>query len=264
MIVSEAFSVDQQVVIVTGGSAGIGLGIVEAFDKSGAKVLAVGRRETGAVAIAGVAPNARYLRADLADPASAEAIVDAALAAFGRVDVLINNAAELENAVIGDLTADYIDRMMNTNIRGVLLLIQAFVSACKGCGHGGRIINIGSMEGYVASVPAGMAAYSATKTAMRGLTVSIARELGPFGINVNGIAPGVISHQNLIDRVVEGGHDPAALTDSMDRLRQRTNSGRMGEPADIANVCLFLASPASDYISGQMLVVDSGITVMGG
>jgi NAD(P)-dependent dehydrogenase (short-subunit alcohol dehydrogenase family) len=259
-----AFSVEGQVVVVTGGAAGIGLGMVEAFDQAGAKVLAVGRRANGAEVISKVAPNARYFQADLADASSADAIVAAAVREFGRVDTLINNAAQLENHPVGEYTVDYIDRMMNTNIRAVLLLIQAFVAHCKEAGHGGRIINIGSLEGFVASLPAGMGVYSATKTAMRGMTVSLARELGPLGINVNCIAPGVIAHQNLFDRAVEIGHGTERLEAGMEALRAKTNAGRMGRPEDIANACLFFASPASNYVSGQTLLVDSGITVRGG
>ncbi len=264
MTVSTAFSVENQVVIVTGGAAGIGLGMVEAFDKAGAKVLAVGRRSSGAEIVAKVAANARYFQADLADPNSAEAIVTAAVREFGRVDTLINNAAQLENRPVGEYTVEYIDRMTSTNIRAVLLLIQAFVGACKAAGHGGRIINISSLEGFVASLPQGMGVYGATKTAIRGMTVSLARELGPFGINVNCIAPGVITHQNLFDRATEMGHGTERLEAGMAALREKTNAGRMGRPEDIANVCLFFASPASDYISGQTLLVDSGITVRGG
>jgi len=255
------FSVEGKVVIVTGGAAGIGLGIVEAFDQAGAKVLAIGRRENGGESIAPVAPNARYFPADLKDPDAAEAIVAAAIAAFGTVDTLINNAAQVENYPVGELTVEYLDSMAATNIRGVLLLIQAFTRALRNEGKGGRIVNIGSMEGTVACLDEGMAAYGATKTAVAGMTVSLSRELGRDGINVNGILPGCIVHPNLLSRQGDIGLEEGHLDTAFAKIIQRTNMKRLGRPRDIANVCLFLAAEASDYVSGQMISVDGGVTI---
>ena len=261
MVAPNPFSVDGKVVIVTGGAAGIGLGIVEAFEQAGAKVLAIGRRENGGEIIAPVAPNARYFAADLKDPAGPDAIVAAAVAAFGTVDVLINNAAQVENNPVGELTVDYLDSMAATNIRGVLLLIQAFTRTLRAEGKGGRIVNIGSMEGKVACIDQGMGAYGATKTAVAGLTVSLSRELGRDGINVNGILPGCIVHPNLLSRESDIGLDQGHLDAAFGKIIQRTNMKRLGHPRDIANVCLFLASEASDYVSGQMISVDGGVTI---
>ncbi|MCK9541448.1 MAG: SDR family oxidoreductase [Novosphingobium sp.] len=258
----DMFSVEGKVCIVTGGAAGIGLGIVEAFDRAGARVLAIGRRANGADIIAPVAPNTRYVSADLKDPSSAETIVNAAVEAFGTVDILINNAAQVENHPIGELTVEYLDSMAATNVRAVLLLIQEFTKVCRGQGKGGRIVNIGSLEGQVTCIEEGMGAYGATKTAVAGLTVSLSRELGRYGINVNGIIPGCIVHPNMLARGEDGiGLHEGELEASFGKLIARTNMKRLGRPDDIAHVCRFLASPASDYVSGQMIAVDGGVTI---
>ena len=258
----DPFSIEGKVAIVTGGAAGIGLGIAEEFDRAGAKVLAVGRRESGAEILAAAAPNAVYFTSDLKDPASPAAIVEAAVEAFGTVDILVNNAAQVENHPVGELTVEYLDSMAATNIRAVLLLIQEFTKVCRAQAKGGRIVNIGSMEGQVASIEEGMGAYGGTKTAVAGITVSLSRELGRYGINVNGIYPGCIVHPNMLRR----GEDEIGLPDgylekAFARLTARTNMKRLGEPADIAHVCRFLSSRASDYISGQMIAVDGGVTI---
>lgn len=264
MISENPFSITGKVAIITGGAAGIGLGIAEAFDRAGAKVLAVGRRANGAEILAVVAPNARYVAADLKDPDSARTIIDAAVSEFGTVDILINNAAQVENAPVGELTAEYLDSMTATNIRAVLLLIQEFTRVCRDQEKGGRIVNIGSLEGQVTTLERGMGAYSATKTAIAGLTTTLSRELGGYGINVNGIIPGCIVHENLLQRGEghgEIGLDPGRLEAAFAQFTKRTNMKRLGRPEDIANVCMFLSSDASDYVSGEMIRVDGGAIV---
>lgn len=255
------FSIAGKVAVVTGGAAGVGLGIVEAFDKAGAKVLAVGRRANGAEIIAPVAPNARYLSADLKDPDAPARCIAAAVEAFGTVDILINNAAQVENFPVGEYTVEYLDSMAITNIRSVLLLMQEFTKVCREQGKGGRIVNIGSMEGKIACIDEGMGAYGGTKTAVAGITVSLSRELGRYGINVNGILPGCIIHDNMLAREQEIGFEHGALDAEFAKLIARTNMKRLGQPSDIANACIYLSSPASDYVSGQMIAVDGGVTI---
>lgn len=254
------FSLQGKVAIVTGGAAGIGLGIVQGFLRAGASVLAVGRRENGPAILDRQAPGARYFRADLEDPNAPAAVVSECVRHYGTVDILVNNAAMLGNVPLADETAEHIDALAAVNIRAVLLLARAFAEVRKGAGPGGKIVNVGSVEGFIATLPGGMAGYGATKTAVRGLTVSLARELGSLGISVNAVAPGAVLHENLGTK--EGPHKLSSeqMEAALAGIRARTNLGRLGVPEDIANVCIFLASPASDYVSAQVILADGGIT----
>ena len=254
------FSLSGKVAIVTGGAAGIGLGISKQFASAGAAVMAVGRRTDGGSHLALEVPGSTYYRADLADPAAPDLIVQEAVKQHGRVDILVNNAAMLGNRALLDITAEYIDAMAAVNVRAVLLLARAFAAARRAIGAGGKIVNVGSFEGFIATLPAGMAAYGATKTAVRGLTVSLARELGPWGIHVNAVAPGVVMHENLLTHEGAGSLSTEQLQCALAALTLRTNLGRLGTPEDIANVCVFLASAASDYLSGQTILADGGAT----
>lgn len=246
--------------LVTGAGGGIGLGIVHAFAEAGALIFAVVRRLESVERVKSESLDAHVLLADLADKEAPQMIVDSALDAYGRVDVLINNAAEIAGKPLSETTADFIDRQSAVNLRAPLLLSRHFAAACEAGGRGGKIINVTSIEGFVATMPEGLAAYSATKTALRGMTVSLDRELSAKGISVNAIAPGGVMHDNLAREGQEQRTD-AEVQAVLDSMRARASIGRFGTPADIANVCLFLASPASDYIRGQTLVADGGYTL---
>ncbi|MGE0387553.1 MAG: SDR family NAD(P)-dependent oxidoreductase [Gammaproteobacteria bacterium] len=256
------FALDGKVALVTGGAAGIGLGIVESLSAAGAQVMATGRRADGADILARHVPGAGWFQADLADPDAPDRIVAEAVRRHGRLDILVNNAAMLSNMPLADVTAQYVDAMVATNLRAVILLTRAFAAHCRARGGGGRIVNICSLEGYIATLPEGMAVYSATKSAIPGFTVTMARELGPLGIGVNGIVPGAVVHENLF---AKAGIDPdrpppAWLDENLARLRERTNVGRLGTPADIGHICVFLASEASAFVSGQLIHADGGGT----
>jgi len=255
------FDLTGKVAVVTGAAAGIGLGITKSLHTAGAKVLGVGRRPEGNQILSKVDPQIAYLQADLAELDAPARIVDEAVRLYGRIDILVNNAAALGNTPISALTAEEIDDMAAVNIRAVLLLSRAFVSAREGADGTGRIVNIASIEGGEASlVPAGMAAYSATKTAVRGITVTLARELGPLGIGVNAIAPGAVMHENLLSHGETTALSADEITAILQGMLARTNVGRLGTPDDIGNICVFLASSASDYISGQIITADGGTT----
>ncbi|MEB3071677.1 SDR family NAD(P)-dependent oxidoreductase [[Mycobacterium] vasticus] len=248
-----------KVAVVTGGATGIGLGIVRSLSAAGASVLAVGRRGDGAEIIAINCPAAQYLQADLAEVSAPQTIIDEAVERFGSIDILVNNAAHLEYIPIADLTVEKIDAMTAVNVRAVLLLTQAFAAARQGRDGLGKIVNIGSIEGEVSPVPAGHAVYSATKTAVRGLTVTLARELGPT-IGVNGIAPGAVMHADLL-RHANDALKPEDFNAVLDEMAANTNVNRLGKPGDIGAVCVFLASAASDYVSGQTITADGGFSV---
>lgn len=256
----DVFSIRDKVAIVTGAGGGIGLGIVELLSRSGAKVFAAARRPNSETSVKEAAPGAEFLAADLGDPEQVAQIVPRAKAAFGRIDILINNAALIDAHPLETLTSDYIDQLAAVNMKAPLLLCRDFVESCRRTGTKGKIVNIGSIEGFVATMPLGIATYSASKSAIRGLTVTLARELGPSGISVNAIAPGGVLHGNLEkDAADQPSQDE--INAVLEGIRARSNVGRFGNPADIAKVALFLASGASDYISGQTIVADGGYTV---
>jgi 3-oxoacyl-[acyl-carrier protein] reductase len=240
-----------RVVIVTGGSRGLGAGIVQGYLDAGDRVAACARSATPATDAwaAGPATADRfYFRpADLSRSADAEEFVKAVIARWGRVDVLINNAGVARDGVLG-LTSDAdIDTVVDLNLKGTLYMSR-LVGRRMLAQRSGHIVNISSIVGR--SGYRGLGVYSATKAALDGLTRSMARELGSRGIVVNGIAPGYLRTE------MSHGLDESQLA----QIERRTPAGRLGDPEDIARVCLFLTDPANTYLTGQVLVVDGGLT----
>lgn len=188
-----------------------------------------------------------FQKSDLSVRADADAFVRAVVDRWGQVDVLINNAGVARDGVLGLVSDDDLDAVVDLNLKGTLYVTRAVSRRMltRGSGH---IVNISSIVGR--SGYRGLAAYSATKAALDGLTRALARELGSRGIVVNGIAPGYLRTE------MSHGLDEAQL----DQIVRRTPAGRLGEPADIARVALFLTDPANSYLTGQMLVVDGGLT----
>lgn len=235
-------------VIVTGGSRGIGAGIVRAFAGEGAKVAFLYHaadaaaetvsRETGAVAI----------RCDLADAADAERAMRDALKALSGVDILVNNAGICKSGLIQELSLDDWNRLVAVDLTAVYLCIRICVPGMVRQKYG-RIVNISSIWGMVgASCEVG---YSAVKAGVIGLTKALAKELGPSGITVNCVCPGVIDT------------DMCASYDEQTRrgLADETPAGRLGTPADIASSVLFLSGDGASFITGQVLSPNGGFTV---
>ena len=242
--------VDGKVVVVTGGTRGIGYTIVETFLKNGAKVaLAGSRQETVDEALAklakdGLADNVMGIAPDLTDPDAVKAAFDQVVERFGKLDVLCNNAGISSRTSLVDYTLDEFEKVMALNVTAVFVCSQAAARIMIEQGEGGAIVNTSSMVGKYAQ-PSGCA-YPTSKFAVNGLTLSLARELASHNIRVNAVAPGV-THTDMVDALPESIIKP--LIDSIPL-------GRMGEPADIANACMFLASDMSSYISGAVLPVD--------
>ena len=235
-------------ILITGGSRGIGAACVRAFCKQGdsvaflyhsrhedAEALA---KETGAVAIC----------ADISEPAEAQAAVEEAARLLGGVDVLVNNAGVAQIKLFSDLTDEDWRRMIDTNLGGAFYVTRA-VSKYMIAQQGGRIVNIGSMWGKTGA--SCEVHYSAAKAGLRGMTMALAKELGPSHITVNCIEPGVIDTEMN-----------AALDDETRRaLCDETPLCRMGSPADVAAAVLFFCSDAASFITGQCLGVDGGFAV---
>lgn len=238
-----------RVVIVTGGSRGLGAGIVQAYLDAGDRVATCARSTTPDVEAWTSALADRFLfqKADLSVRADADALVRAVVDRWGQVDVLVNNAGVARDGVLGLVSDDDVDAVVDLNLKGTLYVTRAVSRRMltRGSGH---IVNISSIVGR--SGYRGLAVYSATKAALDGLTRALARELGARGIVVNGIAPGYLRTE------MSHGLDEAQLG----QIVRRTPAGRLGEPADIARVALFLTDPANSYLTGQVLVVDGGLT----
>ena len=235
-------------VLISGGSRGIGRACVEAFSQAGDRVAFLYRnREDKAAEVAGQT-GAYPIRADISDPEAVRQAVEAAAAHLGGVDILVNNAGAALLGQIQDVTDAQWRNLVDTDLSGAFYLCRA-VAPLMVRQHGGAIVNIGSMWGKTGA--SCEVAYSAAKAGIRGLTMSLAKELGPSGITVNCVEPG------LIDTDMN-----AVLTAEVRQaLREETPLGRMGTPAEVAAAVLFFASPAAAFITGQVLGVDGGMAI---
>lgn len=240
-----------RVVIVTGGSRGLGAGLVESFLAGGDRVATCARRATPQTdawaADATTAERFLFEEADLATPADAQRFVAAVIARWGQVDVLVNNAGVARDGILGLVPDDDIDAVVDLNLKGTIYMTRLVSRRMLARGRG-NIVNVSSIVGR--SGYRGLSVYSATKAALDGFTRAMARELGSRGIIVNGIAPGYLRTE------MSHGLDDAQLG----QIVRRTPAGRLGEPADIARAVQFLTDPANTYLTGQVIVVDGGLT----
>lgn len=242
-----------KVVLITGATSGIGRVTALEFARTGAKVVAAGRREAEGAALAAelkaLGAEALFVRTDVAVEADVQALVEKTLAAFGRLDVAFNNAGVEHGAPTHENTvADY-RRVFDINVLGVLLSLKHEIPAMLKTG-GGAIINTSSIAGHVAMAGAGV--YVATKHAVEGLTRTAALEYAPQGVRVNAVAPGAIA-TDMIERFA-GGPD----SDAAKYITSLHPIGRMGRPEEVAAAVLFLAGPQAGFITGHSLVVDGG------
>ncbi len=236
-----------RVVVVTGASSGIGLAVAERFVAAGARVLTGSRSEPPG-------STGRWVRTDVADPAQADALVAAAVEAFGRVDVVVNNAGVSVEKTVADTTDDDFDHVMGVNVKGVFNVCRAAVRQMRTQPEGGVIVNVGSISGHVSDH--GMAVYNTSKAAVHGLTRSIAIDHGVDGIRCNAVAPGWIATP-MADTTFEQAADPTAAREA---AVQRHPVGRLGHPSDIAGLVLWLASDEASFVSGSVFTIDGALT----
>ena len=238
-----------KVAIVTGGSRGIGYATVEAFLKEGAKVvLCASRQETADQAVsklkeANADAVVEGIYPSLSDYAAVKEAFGHVVKTYGKIDILVNNAGVSESTPFTDYTDETFDKVMDLNIKGVFNCSKAASEHMIAAGSG-VILNTSSMVGTYGQ-PAGIA-YPTSKFAVNGFTLSLARELGPKGIRVNAVAPG-ITYTDMMRNVPKEVIDP---------MIAQIPLRRMGQPEDIANAFVFLASDMASYISGDILHVD--------
>jgi NAD(P)-dependent dehydrogenase (short-subunit alcohol dehydrogenase family) len=241
-----------KVAIVTGGAAGIGFAYARRFLAEGAAVVLADIADPAAAAEKLGAPGrALGVRTDVSDIASVRAMVDTAVTRFGRVDVLVNNAAvfaTLKPAAFEDIDEAEWDRVMAVNVKGIWNCARAVVPAMRTQG-GGRIVNVASA--IVAKGTAMLLHYVTSKGAVVAMTRALARELGPSGITVNAVAPGLI----LSDTVLANPDISAFQAEAVMRVRSLK---REAFPEDVEGTVVFLASDDSAFMSGQTLIVDGG------
>jgi NAD(P)-dependent dehydrogenase (short-subunit alcohol dehydrogenase family) len=238
-----------RVVAVTGGSGGIGFAIARRRAALGDQVLITGRRPGPLQSAAeAIGPRVSALACDSADPASAGQIVDAAVERFGRLDVVVANAAHVPplSSLLDAAEAD-IDLVWRTNVAGPLRLVRAAMAG-PFADHGGVVVMVGSLGGQALQPDMGL--YSASKAALHHLTRILAAELGP-AVRVNAVAPGLVR--------TEGARVGWEAAEAM--IQARSPMARLGEADDIADAVDFLVDDASSWLTGQILVVDGGASV---
>jgi 3-oxoacyl-[acyl-carrier protein] reductase len=240
-----------QVALVTGGSKGLGVGIVEAYLAAGYCVETCSRSSTDQVRAWENDPEYKerfhFATADVSKKEDAERFVKDAAKRWGRIDVLVNNAGVARDGVIALFGDDDIDTVIDLNMKGTIYVTRA-ASRVMLRQHSGSIVNISSIVGL--SGYRGLTVYGATKAALDGFTRALARELGSRNITVNSVAPGYLRTE------MSHGLDE----DQLNQIARRTPMGRLGDPSDVARVVLFLTDPANNYLTGQVIVVDGGLT----
>ena len=245
----QPFALTGKTALVTGANRGIGKAIALILAQAGAKVALVGRNLAQLEAVADIIRPERetsVFRADVSVKAQVDQMVTQAVEAFGHLDILVNNAGINQSAPIEELEERAWDNVLNINLKGTYFCIKSAVPVMRKQGSG-RIINIASISGQTGGVAAG-ANYSASKGGMVAMTKTLARELAPFSITVNAIAPGQID--------TSMGAVPA---ERLEKLLEQIPLRRLGVPEDIAYATLFLASDEAGYITGATLDVNGGI-----
>lgn len=250
---------NSRVALITGASSGIGRATAVAFAAKGARVVLAARREDELAALAGEIKDdggtASFVTTDVSTSHEVERMVAHTIETFGRLDYAVNNAG-IEGRFVGvaDLSEEEWDRVLDINLKGTFLCLKYEARAMIAGGHGGAIVNVGSVNSFL-GFPSG-AAYVSSKHGLIGLTTSVSAELAPQGIRVNIVCPGIIvtpMHQRLRGFLGDEIYDRV--------LQQRVHTRRAGRPEEIATSIVFLCSDEASYITGTTLTPDGGFTL---
>ncbi len=249
-MILDQFKLDGKVAMVTGSARGLGQAMALGLAEAGADLALVdviSCKETRKE-IEKIGGNAMEIEADLSSVSCIESIISPVVERYGKIDILVNNAGIIRRAPVTEFTEKDWDDVININQKALFFLSQAVARIMIDKGKGGRIINVASMLSFQGGIR--VPSYTASKSAVMGLTRSLANELASYKINVNAIAPGYMATENT-----------RLLREDKERYKailERIPQGRWGNPEDLKGVVVFLASPASDYVNGYTFAVDGG------
>jgi len=257
--VLDRFRLDGRVALVTGGGQGIGRGFAHALGEAGASVAVLDavleRAETVAHELATKGIPSLAVAADVTHAEQVHNAVQTTVRTFGRLTIGVNNAGIAAWADAETMSEAEWDRMLAVNLKGVFLCAQAEITAMRPAGYG-KIINTASMSARIVNTPQNQAAYNASKAGVVHLTRSLAAEWAPFGVRVNSISPGY-TRTELVTKFLENPEGKAKLP----LWLERTPLGRLAEVSDLQGAVVYLASPASDFVTGHDLLVDGGYCI---
>ena len=252
-MILERFKVTNKIAIVTGGTRGIGLAIAHALGEAGAKLVVTSRTDKfgGLKSLTEAGFDVSFFESDMHDKSVPQQIIDFTLEKHGRIDILVNNAGVAQHGEMEEYNDQLLDNIMNINVDSVFRMCRSVITPMKKQGEG-VILNIGSISGLVSNIPQPQVAYNASKAAVHMMTKSLASDYASQNIRVNAIAPGYVKTDitNL----------PKKYEHWYPTWHKQTPMDRMAEPHEIASAALFLCSPASSYVTGEVLVVDGGYT----
>ena len=249
----DKYKLNGKIAVITGGAKGIGLSIAHALGEAGAKLVLIDRENSkgGVEELTKASYDVSFFEGDLLDRLLPQKTIDFTIEKHGRVDILVNNAGVAQHGDTDEFNDDMLDKIMDVNVDVVFRMCRSAISPMKKQGEG-VILNIGSMSGIASNIPQPQVAYNASKAAVHMMTKSLASDYANQNIRVNAIAPGYVKTDitNL----------PKKYEHWYSTWDKQTPMKRMAEPHEIASAALFLCSPASSYVTGEVLVVDGGYT----
>jgi 2-deoxy-D-gluconate 3-dehydrogenase len=256
--IADLFNFSGKTVIVTGGAMGIGYGIVQRFHEAGANVVIADiADDAGKGKAQTLGDRALFVHTDVSDETSVKELVKKTVDAYGRIDVLVNNAGIFPNMPVLSMDVALWDRIQAINLRSVFLCSREVGNHMQTKG-GGAIVNIASIDALHPSMT-GLAAYDASKHGVWGFTKNFALEVSKLNIRVNAVAPGGISTEGVADMYSKAGMNADQMKQAVAAFTAKIPLGRFGAPDDIAMPTLFLASDAASYVTGEIVVVDGGV-----